>query len=172
MRRNMTLANIRKSRKSERLFLTPLSLDELYRLTDGTGDFLMASVLTETIRLAILHKIKTMELLPSDTHPWLTYWLIRRQGVRQGIGVIGSKNLPDENGYAELGYAVAEEYRRQGYFTEAMTEFLDWMYECPFCNGALLYIRATNIPSMRAAEKCGFLYEEMYGIYKVYRYIF
>lgn len=168
----MTLANTRKARKSERLALTPLSLQELERLADGSQDFLEASVLTETIHSAVLHKIENMKKLPSDTYLWLTYWLIQKQDGGQGIGVIGSKSLPDEDGYAELGYAIAREYRRRGYLTEAMTEFLDWMYEWPFCSGAVLYIRDANVPSIRAAKKCGFLYEEMYGMYGVYRYKF
>lgn len=152
--------------------MTPLSLQELSRLADGRQDFLEASVLTEMIHSAILHKIELMQKLPPDTHLWLTYWLIAEQGSGRGIGVIGSKYLPDENGYAELGYAIAKEYRRRGYLTEAMTEFLDWMYEWAFCNGAVVYIREENLPSVKAAEKCGFEYEQVYEGYLMYRYRF
>ena len=168
----MTSTNTRKIRKSKRLLLTPLSLQELGRLSGGSQDFLEASVLTETVQSAIVHKIEIMQKMPPDTHPWLTYWLIAEQGSRKGIGVIGSKCLPDEDGYAELGYAIAGEYRRRGYLTEAMTEFLDWMYEWEFCNGAVVYIREENVPSVKAAEKCGFEYEQMYQGYLMYRYRF
>lgn len=168
----MISANTRKIRKSKRLILTPLTLEELGKLADGSQGFLEESVLTETIHAAVLHKTEQMRLLPADTHPWLTYWLIVKQGSRKGIGVIGSKGLPDEDGYAELGYAMAEEHRGQGYLTEAMTEFLDWMYEWPFVSGAVLYIRKENLPSVRAAERCGFLQEGTYGVYEVYRYVF
>lgn len=168
----MILTNTRKIRKSERLVLTPLTLEELGQMADGSRNFLEESVLTETIHAAVLHKTEQMRLLPRDTHVWLTYWLILKQDSEKGIGLIGSKGLPDEDGYAELGYAIAKEHRGQGYLTEAMTEFLDWMYEWPFCSGAVLYIRKENHRSVRAAKRCGFLYEGMYGGYEVYRYVF
>lgn len=156
----------------ERLILKSLSLTEMEQIKDGSQDFLEKSVLTKVIMSAIEHKIEQMRMVQTEVHPWLNYWLIIEQKSSFGIGLIGSKNLPDLEGYVEIGYAVAEEFRNKGYMTEALEGFLDWLYEYPFCNGAKLLIRSANIPSIRVAEACGFQYEGTQDVYKIYRYLF
>lgn len=156
----------------ERLLLEPLSLAELEQIQREDQKLLDVSVLSEVIKIAVLHKIEQMRAAPAGTHPWLTYWRIREKESGRGIGVIGSKNLPDAEGYVELGYAVARDCRNRGYMTEALEGFLDWLYGHPFCSGAVLYIRGNNLPSVKVAEACGFQYEGMQDIYRRYRYIF
>ena len=156
----------------ERLILRSLSLKEMEQIQNGSQDFLEKSVLTKVIMSAVVHKIEQMNMVQAEAYPWLNYWLITEKKSGCGIGLIGSKHLPDADGYVEVGYAIAKEYRSRGYMTEALEGFLDWLYEYPFCNGAKLLIRGVNAPSIRVAEKCGFEYEGMQDIYKVYRYLF
>lgn len=158
--------------ESERLILEPLTIEELQQILNGEQTFLKESVLSEVIKTAIAKKIERMQEVPLEGHPWLSYWLIKEKSKGQGIGLIGCKCLPDEEGYVELGYAVAKEYRKKGYMTEALENFLDWLYEFPFCKGAILSIRSANIPSIKVAENCDFRYEKMQDIYKIYRYDF
>lgn len=156
----------------EELLLRALDLEEMEQLAAGSQEFLKETVLSEVIKIAITEKIKRMRAASKEAQPWLSYWLIQQKVSGQGIGVIGSKYLPDEEGYVELGYAVAPEYRGKGYMTEALMGFLDWLYEFPFCNGARLSIRSANLPSIKVAEKCGFRYQKMEDIYRVYQYDF
>lgn len=156
----------------ERLLLEPLSLEKMEQIQNGNQKFLKESVLSEVIKIAVAQRIERMRKVPEDVRPWLTYWLIKEKEYGQGIGVIGSKYLPDEEGYVELGYAVAREDRGNGFMTEALEGFLDWLYDFSFCNGVILSIRSVNIPSVRVAEKCGFQYEKMQDIYRIYRYDF
>lgn len=156
----------------ERLLLEALSLEEMEQIRDGKQNFLQESVLSEVIKIAVVQKMERMKQVPVDVHPWLTYWLIKEKNSGQGIGLIGSKYLPDEEGYVELGYAIAREYRCCGYMTEALEGFLDWLYEFEFCNGARLSIRSANLPSMRVADKCGFLFQKTQDIYRIYQYDF
>lgn len=109
--------------KTSRLLLRPLSLEEMERILYGSQEFLELSVLTPVITDAVAHKIKQMRLTPVEAHPWLNYWLMKEKTSGRGIGLIGSKFLPDSSGYVELGYAVAEEYRNRGYMTEALNGF-------------------------------------------------
>lgn len=153
-----------------RLVLTPLSLEEMERIQDGTQDFLKESVLSVVIKAAVRHKIEQMRQAPKETYPWLSYWLVREKESGEGVGLIGCKFLPDADGNVELGYAVAKECRNKGYMTEALMGFLDWLYECPACLGVTLAIRSANLPSARVAEKCGFYFDKMRDIYKIYRY--
>ena len=158
--------------KSKRLTVRALSLNEMQQLQNSAQNFLKESVLSEVIRNAITKKIERMREVSEDAHPWLTYWLIREEDSGQGIGLVGSKFLPDEEGYVELGYAIAEENRRNGYMTEALEGFLDWLCEFPFCNGAVLSIWNENASSIKVAEKCGFCYKETKEGYRIYQYDF
>lgn len=154
----------------KRLVLLPLSLEEMEQIKNGSQKFLCESVLSEVIKTAVAHKIERMRKAPHEVHPWMSYWLIQKKESGEGIGLIGSKSLPDVDGYVELGYAVAREHRRNGYMTEALFGFLDWLYEWPFCSGATLSIRSANTPSLCVAEKCGFQFERIQDIYRIYRY--
>lgn len=156
----------------KRVKLRPLTLHELEELDAKNQKILAESALSEVIKLAIKQKIERMQRAPKEVHPWLTYWLIEQSQKNQGIGLIGSKFLPDEEGYVELGYVLAREYRTNGYMREAMEGFLDWLYEWSFCNGARLLIRPANLPSIRVAEACGFTYIKTEDIYRIYRYDF
>ena len=158
--------------ETERLILNPLPLDKLEQMRGGTQCFLEQSALSDVIMLAVADKIKKMRLLPEDAHPWITYWLIAERKTGRGAGLIGSKYLPDEEGYVEAGYAMAEAYRGRGYMAEALAGFLDWLYEWPFCSGARLSIQRENAASVRTAQKCGFQYEKTENIYRIYTYIF
>ena len=72
----------------------------------------------------------------------------------------------------ELGYAMAREFRRNGYMAEALLAFLDWLYECPFCTGARLRILPSNFPSLKTARSCGFIQAGQEDIYFIYQYNF
>lgn len=156
----------------ERLQLRALTLEEMKKIQETDQCIVKPSVLSAVIQTAIAKKTERMQAVPEDVHPWLTYWLIQEAERGQGIGIIGSKFLPDEKGYVELGYAMAEEARGKGYMTEALTGFLDWLYAFPFCNGARLSISKDNTASLRVAEKCGFYCRDIKGDDKIYQYDF
>lgn len=158
--------------KCERLVLRALSLEEMERLKNGKFENIAESVLLEDVKSAVAYKTEQMHMLPREVHPWVTYWMISEQNRRQGIGLVGGKHLPDEQGYVEIGYVIAEECRGHGYMAEALSFFLDWLYRYPFCNGAVLSIQSGNLPSVRTAEKCGFSFEKEKGLYRIYRYDF
>ena len=154
------------------LFLRMLSEQEMEQLLCVGQHLLPEPALTEEIRAAIAYKTGQMKRTPEEAHPWLSYWLICERKSGQGIGLIGSKHLPDEKGYVELGYAISREWRNRGYMTEALEGFLDWLFQWPFCSGALLSIQSENVPSKRVAEKCGFCSEREQGMYEIFRYDF
>lgn len=158
--------------QTDRLIITPLTRQEMEQIQSGTQNFLEKSVLSDIIMLAIADKTDKMHYLPEEMHPWITYWLIAEQKSALGIGLIGSKFLPDEEGYVELGYAIAEPHQGQGYMTEALNGFLDWLYDWPFLNGALLRIQKNNHPSVRTAANCGFQSEGTEDGYQIFRYSF
>ena len=157
---------------SGRLLLKPLPLDGMTQIWRKDPSFLKQSVISQVILDAVAHKMDQMRQGPSDLHPWLTYWLIQEKESKEGIGLIGCKSLPDPQGYVELGYAMARECRRKGYMTEALLCFLDWLYGCPFCNGAMLSIQCGNEGSRKVAKRCGFVCEGIKEGSGLYRYRF
>lgn len=157
--------------ESDRLTLYPMSKEELLEALREGQNLLPESVLSPVIRRAIRGKISNMKKVPKELHSWFTYWCIaKKEG--DAMGMIGAKGLPGEDGVVELGYAMAREYRRMGYMTEALMSFLDWLYECPFCAGAKLRILPANLPSLKTAESCGFFQVGQEDIYLVYLYEF
>ena len=155
----------------ERLTLFAMSEEELWEALGEGQDCFPESVLSPVIRRAFRSKISKMKKMPKELHPWFTYWrIVKKSG--ENIGIIGSKGLPGEDGMVELGYAMAREFRRNGYMAEALLAFLDWLYECPFCTGARLRILPSNFPSLKTARSCGFIQAGQEDIYFIYQYNF
>lgn len=167
------MESMSKQMECKRLILRELSLEETRQLLEDGQDLLEDSVLTEEVLLAMVDKAERLRMLPKEARPWMAYWMIRARDGGRGIGLIGSKHLPDRQGYAELGYIMAAAHRGRGYMTEALRGFLGWMHTYPFCNGARLSIQETNGASLRVAEKCGFWPDgKKRGGYLLYRYSF
>jgi [ribosomal protein S5]-alanine N-acetyltransferase len=100
-------------------------------------------------------------LLSSDAaQSWtLHYMLGRAESVTEPptlIGVAGFAGSPRLDGVVEIGYAVAQEYRRLGYATEAVIALLDRA----FSDGRVRVVAASTYvtirPSIGVLEKAGF----------------
>jgi ribosomal-protein-alanine N-acetyltransferase len=103
--------------QSKRLFLKPLSFSELLHINNNELDNVETSIESEAIfdfvKLAISKKIEKMQKVCEDTHEWYTYWLIIDKSNGKGIGFIGFKGIPDENGYSEVRYSISPNYRKK-----------------------------------------------------------
>jgi ribosomal-protein-alanine N-acetyltransferase len=60
----------------------------------------------------------------------------------------------------EIGYAVfKEENRNQGYATEALSLFCQYLFSTKKINRLQISVNPDNIPSKRVAVNCGFIFE-------------
>ena len=84
---------------------------------------------------AIRSKLEKMEHAPTEEHPWLTYWLAVLRSEERGIGLLGFKGPPSEDGDVEIGYGIAPEYRCRGLTTEAAMRLIEWAFSDPRCLG-------------------------------------
>ena len=144
--------------ESERLLLTPLSIDTPISITDAglPGTPIEPAALSDTVKSAIQKKIAKMRSVDSALHDWYTYWLIVSRESGQGIGFIGFKGI-DENGYAEIGYSISPAYRRQGLMTEALQVLIGWARQCPNVKGVTATrVLKTNTGSNKVLQHCGF----------------
>ena len=94
----------------------------------------------------------------SLTHPdkweWYAIWMIElKDGTH--IGELCFKGLSDE-GIAEIGYGIADDYQGCGYATEAVSAIVDWALRQ---NGVVCIkaeVEESNTASRRVLKKAGF----------------
>ena len=56
----------------------------------------------------------------------------------------------------ELHWETLEQFKKQGYMTEALTAFAKWMKENTEKEVLWALIDSNNVPSLKTAQKCGF----------------
>lgn len=143
-----------------RLILKPLSFNELVHINNN--DIIETPIELEAIydfvKIAISKKIEKMQNVGEDVHEWYTYWLIIDKDSKSGIGFIGFKGTPDENGYVEVGYSISSNYRRKGIMTEALSLLINWASKYPACKGVTATrVLKTNTGSKKVLTNCDFM---------------
>ncbi len=151
----------KKELESERLFLKPLSFNELSYIKNNMTESIETPIEFEAIsyivKLAISKKIEKMKDLNKDIHEWYTYWVIIDKNNQNGIGFIGFKGIPDERGYSEVGYSISPNYRGQGLMTEALSLLINWASNFRDCKGVTaMSVLKLNTGSNRVLNNCNF----------------
>lgn len=147
--------------ESDRLFLKPLSFEELSCINENELTKIQTSIEEEALsnetKIAISKKLDKMQNVSEIVHEWFTYWLIISKDNYKGIGFIGFKGIPNEEGYTEVGYSISSNYREKGLMTEALTLLINWASKFPFCKGITAdNVLKTNIGSSKVLNKCNF----------------
>ena len=89
-----------------------------------------------------------------DQWEWHAIWMIERKDGTH-VGELCFKGL-SANGVAEIGYGISEEYRNNGYATEAVKAALEWAFAHPEVAAVEAETDSGNTASKRVLEKCGF----------------
>ena len=105
-------------------------------------------------------------------HGWsLWYLLSRKHELPRVIGLCQFKGRPDLDGRVEVTYSVLQQYRIQGYATEAVARLVAWA----FSHQNVREVTAETLPylkrSIRVMEKNGFLLEGPGSEQGVVRYV-
>ncbi|MCQ2011461.1 GNAT family N-acetyltransferase [Sporolactobacillus sp. STSJ-5] len=163
--------------QSRVLVLTPLSIDDLMRIKNKESDRmeiqLDSETMSESFQAAIIKKINKMNEISEKLHPWYTYWIIVDRATMKGIGLVGFKGSPDENGYSEIGYGMSPNFRRKGLMTEAVNTLMEWARLNSNCKGIIAHALKTNSGSIKVLKNCGFQFvnsEELESVY-VHKFI-
>ena len=150
----------KKYLESERLFLEPLSFQELQYINNNDIEKIKTSIELESIldstKIAISKKIIKMQSSNEDIHEWYTYWLIINKEIQKGIGFIGFKGVPDVNGYSEVGYSISPNYSKKGFMTEALETLINWACITQGAKGITAKVLKTNIGSIKVLSNCNF----------------
>lgn len=131
--------------KSKRLFLSPMTVDELRSKVLAEPDEELQQAYREMLQGLLDH--------PEDAY-WYTAWnMLLKDGT--SVGDLCFKG-PPKNGAVDIGYGVNKEFEGQGYATEATKQLCDWA----FTQKGVYFITAETDPenaaSQRVLAKCGF----------------
>ena len=86
---------------------------------------------------------------------WYAIWMIElKDGTH--VGELCFKGITEE-GTAEIGYGIAEDYQGCGYATEAVSALVDWALHQPGVTCVTAETEETNIASQRVLKKSGFI---------------
>lgn len=94
------------------------------------------------------------------SHVWTLYYLVLGPAMtvepRELVGIAGYVGPPSAEGAVEIGYAIAAEYQRRGYATEAVRALLTRAFAHPEVVVVTATTYATLEPSIGVLRKTGF----------------
>lgn len=94
------------------------------------------------------------------SHAWTLYYLVLRTAVtaapRELLGIAGYLGPPSAEGVVEIGYAIAAEYQRRGYATEAARALTTRAFADATVRAVMATTYATLVPSIGVLRKAGF----------------
>jgi [ribosomal protein S5]-alanine N-acetyltransferase len=72
-----------------------------------------------------------LESRPTESGWWSWYITYSIEGLPAGtlVGSVGFSGPPDADGHVQIGYAILQDYRGQGFATEALGGLIDWAFE-------------------------------------------
>jgi RimJ/RimL family protein N-acetyltransferase len=118
----------------------------------------------------VLHFTRIPEPAPPGfERVWLdAYEAHRRTGTREAFAIVEdgrflglalAPHIDREAGEVELGYLVASAARGRGVATEALRQLTRWAFDELGAQRIELMIESANAPSVRVAERCGYVRE-------------
>lgn len=151
--------------RTSRLELPALTVDQYDRLLagdrDGVGGELEAEIGADWLDDAIwLIGLRREQLRDHPDHlPWLIRPVLRREtGERpEAIGYVNFHAPPNDQGTAEIGYALLEAWRSRGYGLEAARGALAWAAADPRVRTLRASVAPDNDASLRLVGKLGFV---------------
>ena len=139
--------------QTERLRIYPASRDQM--------EDMIASEENEDLKKAYAEMLSGCLQHP-DAWDWYAMWRIEQKDGTP-VGDLCFKGL-GENGAAEIGYGILEEYQQKGYATEAVLAVCSWALQHEACLSVEAETDPGNVASQRVLEKCGFRPNGTYGL--------
>ncbi|MCC0695173.1 GNAT family N-acetyltransferase [Clostridioides sp. ES-S-0049-02] len=148
--------------KTERLTLIPLSLRQLELWTSNNSELekeLEFIYCAEPMTGFFYDIVKgQLNIAKKDEKNILfyTFWFIMLNENRTIIGLADFKDVPNSYGEIEIGYGLGEDYKKQGYMTEAIKKICSWGLSQPNVSSVIAETDAYNTDSQNVLLRCGF----------------
>ena len=130
--------------ETTRLKMYAASQEQMMAFIAARSDEVLKAAYTEMLDGCLAHP---------DQWEWYAMWMIEMKDGTH-VGEFCFKGI--ENGIAEIGYGIAEDYRDCGYATEAVLALTDWALAQPGITGVMAEAEEANIASRKVLEKTGF----------------
>ncbi len=133
--------------RTSRLLIKPRSLEEMQTLYLNEIDTEMKQAYYEMIEGMQKNKGK---------EEWTSDWNIMLLSDMITVGGIGFKGSPNEDGIVEVGYGIDENYRRNGFATEALNNIVKWALSFPEVKAVQAQTEVNNTISQKVLLHNGF----------------
>ena len=154
-----TVAQIQSLLKGKRLHLRPMlqrDREEIYRRSldlEARGRY---------FPLTISSQVSAESVFGNDGR-WgaeLGILMVVQKSDEALVGYVSFEHIVADVDELNLGYLIYPEFRGQGYVSEALRLFVEYLFATRRdMNRAALYIHPENDKSIRVAERCGFTLE-------------
>ncbi|WP_035795339.1 GNAT family N-acetyltransferase [Clostridium akagii] len=146
---------------TKRLKLIPLKVQHLALAVDNYGEMatelgvrVTNTILDEEMQYAM--KVRLRKVLEDEkNYLWLTNWAVVLKEENMIIGYIMIKGYPNKNGEVIVGYGIEEEYRKNGYATEALKGLIQWIFENPKAKQVIADTEKENVASHKVLGNVG-----------------
>lgn len=150
--------------ETSRLFLRPFSPGDLLaliegvprcearmgiRLADGLRDFFVSGEVSAAWLAGLRAAI--------SADPWVHGFAVVERERGLIVGTVGFKGAPDENGSAEIAYAIVPSCQGRGYATEAAAALVTFALADPRVRVVRAHTLPTPNASTRVLAKCQFV---------------
>ena len=134
--------------ETERMYLYPLSNEEMRLVIEKESDLEMKQAYTEMLEGSLSNP---------DKRIWYAIWNMElKNDLETIVGDFCFKGLGDD-GVVEIGYGLKEEYRHYGYMTEALKAITEWALSQESVKQVEAETDAENIASQKALLQSGFI---------------
>lgn len=134
--------------ETERLYLHPISNDEMHSLIEKEADAEMKQAYTEMLEGC---------LMEPDNRIWYAVWNMELKNAPETIvGDFCFKGL-GKDGIVEIGYGLREEFMHQGYMVETVKVITEWALS----RKGVYFVEAEtdpeNVASQNVLSRAGFV---------------
>jgi len=149
--------------ETERLIILPLNHSQLikYIRVDNSleselnlkkSSRKISSELKEALENTILPNVAN----PDKNYLFSTLWTLISKENNKMVGDMCFVGEPDEDGEVEIGYGTYEEYRNNGYMTEAVGAMINWVSGQPGVKSVYAAVEKNNLASFEILKKNNF----------------
>lgn len=150
--------------ESNRLIIKPLTYSQLQKYVANDHSLEAELGLAETKR-AISPELKDaleQAIIPkvaenADNYLYFTLWTIISKAENRMVGDLCFMGLPNAKGHIEIGYGTYEDFRGNGYMTNAVGVMIDWAKQQSDIKAITASTDKTNVASYTVLQKNQFV---------------
>lgn len=150
--------------ETERLIIRPLTYPQLVKYIKADGSLELELNLNNTTRTISSELKEALEetILPnvsdkSKDYLYNTIWTLISKSANKMVGDLCIVGEPNEFGEIEIGYGTYDEFRGNGFMTEAVCGLINWASSQPKVTSIVASTEKNNIASFTILQKNSFV---------------